>query len=137
MPGDLPLTDRQARALPAAPGLDDLLGFYVAVRRKLGLDPHDWAVAGVADVLLELQDRLDAAPTRPRRPAAEWLPVSADESVARAMHTLRRAALPWAGLAPAAHHNLAISAQPLRRALEREGWTPPTGPDINEEADRG
>jgi hypothetical protein len=136
MPGDLPLNDRQARVFPAAPGLDDLLGFYVAVRRKLGLDPYGWT-DDVVDVLAELDDRLVVAVTPHPRPPAERRPVSADESVARAMHRLRRAALPWAGLAPAAHHNLAIAAQPLRRALEREGWTSPLGIDINEEADRG
>jgi hypothetical protein len=57
------------------------------------------------------------------RPGVETLPTEADTAVARAVQRLRPAGLPWPALAPAAHRNLAIAAQPLRRALEREGWT--------------
>ncbi|MDN5918551.1 MAG: hypothetical protein L0I76_26210 [Pseudonocardia sp.] len=53
-------------------------------------------------------------------------PTEADTAVARALHTLRPAALPWHALAYAAHQNLARDASRLRAALEREGWTHPT-----------
>lgn len=59
------------------------------------------------------------------RPGTEQLPTPADEAAARAVHSLRPAGLPWGALDPAGRRNLSISAQPLRRALEREGWTPP------------
>ena len=81
-----------------------------------------------------LDDRLRAADLA-RRPAE---PCGADESVARAVHSLRPAALPWRALAPAAHHNLTRDAARLRSALERQGWTPPPTRDNhhNEEPPR-
>lgn len=60
------------------------------------------------------------------RPGAEQVPNDADTTVARAMHALRPAGLPWAGLDRAAHRNLAIAAMPLRRALTAQGWVAPT-----------
>lgn len=70
MPGDLPLTDAQARAMPVVDD-EDLLGFYVAVRRRLGLEPLALDSPPHGEVLAELDRRLTGcvrdrfAPPRP------------------------------------------------------------------------
>jgi hypothetical protein len=58
-------------------------------------------------------------------------PSRADTAVARALHTLRPAALPWPALAPAGQLNLSRQAARLRLALEREGWTHPTTTEVS------
>lgn len=61
-----------------------------------------------------------------RRAESRRGPSPDDQATARALHSLRPAALPWPALASAARLNLSIDAMPLRRALIAEGWIPPT-----------
>jgi hypothetical protein len=102
--------------------LDDVIGFAVAVRRRLGLPPTDWTRLGHGDALVILDQRLDAA-----RLAGRPGPRPADESVARALYSLRPLALPWSAIEDVARVNLTRQAGNLRRALEHHGWTAPAG----------